>query len=134
MKLFCTTFFFLGLLLDNFHADPIGFSRFASPFPLNEISAKSGRIRPLVVFANFPEERSIVGESVPSFAQNLFLPELAGSLNHFYSEMSSGRLKLDGDVWPKRFNVSRPKESYRIPSGSYDDFVKEVIVLLDRGN
>ena len=132
MKLFCITFFFLGLLLDNFHADPIGFSRFASPFPLNEISAKSGRIRSLVVFANFPEERSIVGESVPSFAQNLFLPELAGSLNHFYSEMSSGRLKLDGDVWPKRFNVSRPKESYRIPSGSYDDFVKEVIVLLDR--
>ena len=99
---------------------------------LNEKSVKSGRLKSLVVFANFSEERALVGELAPSFSRGFFLPDLAGSLNHFYSEMSHGQLDLDGEVWPKRFTVNYPKDSYRAPAGSYVEFVREVIESLDR--
>ena len=99
---------------------------------LNEKSVKSGRLKSLAVFANFPEERILLGELAPSFSKGFFQSELAGSLNHFYSEMSHGQLDLDGEVWPKRFTVSYPKDSYSSPVRSYVEFVREVIESLDR--
>ena len=99
---------------------------------LNEKSAKSGRLKSLAVFANFSDERVLLGELAPSFSNGFFQSELVGSLNHFYSEMSHGQLDLDGEVWPKRFTASYPKDSYTSPMRSYVEFVREVIESLDR--
>ena len=60
----------------------------------------SGRMYALVVFAQFADEGS-AQDAPPSFANDLFDPDLPGSLSHFYDEMSHGQFRMEGRVLPK---------------------------------
>ena len=69
-----------------------------------------GRIFALVVFAQFADEGS-AQDVPPSFAGNLFDPNLPGSLTHFFDEMSHGQFQLEGRVLPRWYRSNGPAAS-----------------------
>jgi M6 family metalloprotease-like protein len=91
-----------------------------------------GQVQALVVFARFQDEG---GDAAPTFATDLFDPDLAGSLTHFYREMSRRQFSLDGEVLPRLYGVSRTAANYLATEGSrvgkYGNFAREVLELID---
>jgi hypothetical protein len=52
---------------------------------------REGRVHAVTIFVAFAGEQA----TVPAYAADLFRPDLSGSLSHFYTAMSFGRLTLD---------------------------------------
>ena len=64
----------------------------------------------VAIFARFNDGGGPV--VAPSWAQELFDAERPGSISHFYDEMSFGRLRLRGDVAPRRYVARDPAGAY----------------------
>ena len=95
-----------------------------------------GTCRVVAVFAKFlnedPEQTS-----PPSYAQDLFDPDLPGSFTHFYNEMSLGKLTVEGTVLPKCYTSDRPASGYPHSKENTKDctfgaFNREVLENADR--
>ncbi len=91
----------------------------------------TGELRVLTVFACFREEAAQLGRDVPGFAWRLFAEEHAGSLSHFYREMSRGQYTVGGDVHPTWIAAPRERAEYLPPRGNYGMFVRDILEELD---
>lgn len=79
-------------------------------YPPSQPLSKSG-IKALVVFAQFQDEAP-TNPYAPPYADDLFDPELPGSLSHFYRIMSFGQFQFQGTVLPRRYRSDRPATDY----------------------
>lgn len=75
----------------------------------------SGTYEALVVFARFADDPPQV---VPSWANNLFRPEVPGSVAHYYEEQSFGRLHLRGTILPQVYAATGPRSAYLAPDAA----------------
>ncbi|MBI2502549.1 MAG: immune inhibitor A [Candidatus Latescibacteria bacterium] len=109
-------------------APELGLAQEYEPLP------SRGRVRALVVFAQFAEEAGM-GDQPPDFSADLFDPDLPGSFTHFYTTMSFGQLQVEGTVLPKRYTSDRPARAYLSKvadqRGRYDWFAEEVLRQAD---
>ena len=88
----------------------------------------------VVIFAGFNDGG---GSAVaPAWAQGLFDAGRPGSISHFYDEMSAGRLRLRGEVAPKRYVGRDPAGAYlALEPGERGDFARfnrEILEQADR--
>jgi M6 family metalloprotease-like protein len=91
--------------------------------------------RVVALFARFPDEDP--QQTIPpSYAQDLFDPQLPGSFTHFYHEMSLGRFTVEGVVLPTYYTSNRPASGYHLPGGNtgsyFGTFNREVLEKADR--
>ena len=88
----------------------------------------TGTRRALVLFALFKGDPT---SPVPSWAVDIFNPDLPGSFSHFYDTMSFGRLQVRGEVAPRVYESSRPAAAYLStdPSerGQFGQFVQGIL-------
>lgn len=74
-------------------------------------------------------------DAPPSFADDLFDPDLPGSLTHFIDEMSHGQFQLEGRVLPKWYRSNSAAVSYLASEvgvgGAFGRFVREILVAAD---
>jgi M6 family metalloprotease-like protein len=100
--------------------------------PVQNVQADQN-ISALVVFAKFQGEAG--GDTAPAWANGLFDPSLQGSFSHFYNEMSRGRLRLKGQVLPRRYTSSGVASSYvaAVPGtrGDFGRFNLEILSQVD---
>lgn len=109
--------------------DPdVGFARERRTVPA------TGDLHTLMVFAQFRGEAT-AGAPEPSFAADVFDPQIPGSLTHFYDQMSFGQLRLTGTVAAGHYTSRLPSSSYRTSVdgdyGHYGRFTREVLRSLD---
>ena len=90
---------------------------------------QTGHIHALTIFAYFADERGL-GREVPSFARRIFA-EQAGSLTHFYREMSRGQFALTGEVLPRWYASRSNAAAYAGAESGYGRFAREVIQAVD---
>ena len=106
-----------------------------SPVAAKPTISPQGTSRVVAVFAGFPDEDPEL-TSPPSYAQNLFDPDLSGSFVHFYHEMSLGKLDLEGTVLPTYYASDRRASEYPLPEydnrGYFGAFTREVLENADR--
>ena len=99
-----------------------------------ESKVRQGAVHALVIYARFRDENR-GNASVPAFAGNIFTPTRAGSLTHFYLEMSRGQFTLSGEVLPRWYAAWQPAEAYLAaagePVGRFGSFVEEVLQAVD---
>ena len=99
-----------------------------------ESKVRQGAVHALVIYARFRDENR-GNASVPAFAGNIFTPTRAGSLTHFYLEMSRGQFTLSGEVLPRWYAAWQPAEAYLAAAGDqvgrYGSFVEEVLQGVD---
>ncbi len=94
----------------------------------------TGTYNTLVIFARFADEAP--GDfSKPSWADDLFSPDVEGSFTHFYNEMSAGRLRVGGQVLPKRYASRLPASAYiaRTP-GTLGQFARFNLEILEQAD
>ena len=93
-----------------------------------------GRANILVVFAKFKDEAPD-HDQIPDFANELFDPNVPGSVAHFYHTMSFGQLRIHGAALPKRYSSAQPASAYLASApdeyGSYGQFVREILQQVD---
>ncbi|RKY67014.1 MAG: hypothetical protein DRP97_07700, partial [Candidatus Latescibacterota bacterium] len=93
-----------------------------------------GTVNVLTVFAGFSDERW-EGDTAPSYAEDLFDPDLPGSFSHFYDAMSFGVLKVRGVALPKRYFSDHPSSYYQADSdtsrGKFGAFVLDILRKVD---
>ena len=87
----------------------------------------------IAIFATFADGDPAQG--MPSWAGDLFNPELPGSFSHFYDTMSFGRLRVRGEATARRYRSSHGPEHYlsadpRKP-GNYAAFSLDVLTQAD---
>ncbi|MBI2505289.1 MAG: M6 family metalloprotease domain-containing protein [Candidatus Latescibacteria bacterium] len=89
-----------------------------------------GQVRAAVIFATFAGEEAVL----PSYAAEIFRPDLPGSLSHFYRAMSFGRLSLTGEVLPRVYMASKKAPAYMEirEEERAGDFALEIIQQVDR--
>lgn len=94
----------------------------------------TGTISVLVIFAQFAEEARL-GDAPPKDAEDLLDPDRPGSLTHYYHTMSTGQLRIDGIVLPKRYTSREPAAAYLASTptqwGRYPDFAREILEQVD---
>ena len=96
-----------------------------------------GNYQALVIFARFADEAAAggddAGSAAPSFATNLFDPDLPGSLTHFYAEMSAGQLAITGQVLPRWYSSDQAGSAYVETDGRgrYEAFVRDILNKVD---
>ena len=99
-----------------------------SPMPV------SGHMYALVVFAQFADEGT-AQDVPPAFTNDLFDPDLPGSLAHFYDEMSHGQFRLEGRVLPKWYRSSSNADTYLAADigvgGDFGRFAREILAAAD---
>lgn len=110
-------------------------SQAARPTVISQNSVfASGRMYALVVFAQFADEGS-AQDAPPSFANDLFDPDLPGSLSHFYDEMSHGQFRMEGRVLPKWYRSGSNADTYLAGDvgvgGDFGRFVREILAAAD---
>lgn len=94
-----------------------------------------GSAHVLVVFAKFRDEApSETG--APTYAQDLFDPDLPGSFAHFYREMSCGQLQVTGTCLEKRY-ASLHNAGHYLSLGErlelrVGTFTREILAQTDR--
>jgi len=92
----------------------------------------AGTYEALVVFARFSDDPP---KEVPSWADDLFNPDVPGSVSHYYEDQSIGRLHLRGTVLPRVYTSSGPRASYLAQDatelGGFGRFVREVLEGVD---
>ncbi len=98
---------------------------------LQQGPATRGRVHALTVFAHFQDETDLAGAEVPTFAADLYDLQRAGSLSHFYNEMSRGQFVLSGEVLPRWYAARRASSAYVAPEGNFGDFAREIIEAVD---
>jgi len=78
----------------------------------------------VVIFARFGDENP--GQNnAPSWATGLFDPQREGSISHFYDEMSFARLRISGEVAPRRYASLGAKRDYLADdSDEFGDFAR----------
>jgi len=107
-------------------AKPIGGGR---PVPTR------GRVHVLLVHARFQDEASI-DRPPPAWSAQLFDPDHAGSLTHFYLTMSFGQLLIEGGPLARRYSSDYPAAHYvshdPAEMGSFGQFAREVLAKVDR--
>ena len=86
------------------------------------------------LFAEFRNE--LPGQNqAPSWAQGIFDAQRPGSFTHFYDTMSFGRLRVEGEVAPARYESNRTAGSYLSADpaelGRFDVFSLEVLRKAD---
>ena len=95
-------------------------------------SPVSGARSTVVLFARFADESD---NPVPSWATDLFNPDLPGSFSHYYDTMSFGALSVRGDVAPRRYAARGPISDYLATqtdtSGGYARFALEILATAD---
>ncbi len=93
-----------------------------------------GRVRALVLFGHFADEQS---DEPPTFGDQLFDPNLPGSLTHFYHEMSQGQFLLTGGAVARWYSSRNPASSYLARPGQVGlygrvgDFSREILAVAD---
>lgn len=93
----------------------------------------TGQLRALVIFARFADETG--SALAPAYAQDLFNPDLPGSLTHFFDEMSSGQFHLTGDVLSHVVTAPGPADRYLTNSSSgLGGFGQFTMDILDRAD
>jgi len=84
----------------------------------------------VTVFACFQDE--VKETSPPEFAQRLYDADLAGSLTHFYDEMSHGQFRLTGEVLPRAYVSRSNAEAYQGQGiRGFSRFVEEILAAAD---
>ena len=110
---------------DSIRAKPIGRRKIPT----------QGTCRVVALFAKFSNEDP-TQISLPSYAQDLFDPDLPGSFTHFYHEMSLGKLTIEGVVLPTYYASDRPASKYPLPEkkteGYFGTFNREVLEKADQ--
>ena len=91
-------------------------------------------VHALMIFARFRgEDPEMVW--APSFAQDVFDPNVPGSLSHFYRTMSLGRFSMEGTVLPKVYESLHPSSHYVGPDdegrSGFDRFNWEILQQVD---
>jgi len=77
--------------------------------PTRITASTTGTRRVLVLFARFKGDPA---NPVPSWATDIFNPDLPGSGSHFYDTMSFGKLQVRGEVAPRVYESSQPASAY----------------------
>ena len=95
-------------------------------------SSTTGTRRALVLFARFKGEDT----ALPSWADDIFSPDLPGSFSHFYDTMSFGKLQVRGEVAPRVYESAHPTSAY-VPDnaaapGRFGQFSQEILRQADR--
>jgi len=95
-----------------------------------------GEQHALVVFARFRGEAP-ERVDIPDFADDLFDPEMPGSLTHFYREMSGGVFELTGTCLPRWYTSRQSASAYLATEelwgykGYFGVFAREILLQLD---
>ncbi|MBI2502319.1 MAG: immune inhibitor A [Candidatus Latescibacteria bacterium] len=94
-------------------------------------TSTTGTRHALVLFARFKGEST----TVPSWAGDLFNPELPGSFSHFYDTMSFGKLKIRGEVALRVYESAQPASAYlsgnSTEQGQFGEFSLEILRQAD---
>ena len=102
--------------------------------PKGTLIEPKGQVNALVIFAQFADEAN-KGDALPSYANDLFNPDIPGSFAHFYQTMSCGQLTIHGTVMPKRYTSLSPASAYLSPTddakGHFDRFADEILAQID---
>ena len=105
-----------------------------SPAAAKPLVQSSGTLNALVVFTKFQGE-AVGDEQAPTWAADLFDPDLPGSFAHFYDEASRGRLLVRGSVASKRYSSLRPASAYVADrpgvQGRFGQFNLEILEQVD---
>ncbi|MCC7264000.1 MAG: immune inhibitor A [Candidatus Latescibacteria bacterium] len=101
--------------------------------PARMAATITGTRRALVLFARFKGDPI---SPVPSWASDLFKPNLPGSIAHFYDTMSFGVLQLRGAVGPRMYESAQPASAYlendQTPEEDFGRFSLEILRQADR--
>lgn len=103
--------------------------------PAKIAKARPSHLTALVIFTQFAHEAP-EDFLPPPYAEDLFDPDLPGSLSHFYHHMSFGQFEIAGTVLPKRY-TSFHEASYYVPSeptetqGHFGLFNQEILQQVD---
>ena len=94
----------------------------------------TGRVHALTIFARFKNEDD-GNQAAPDFASQLFDPQRAGSLTHFYQEMSQGQFELRGEALPRWYTSRGPASAYLSTEeeepGLFGGFSREILAAVD---
>jgi M6 family metalloprotease-like protein len=97
-------------------------------------SRTTGTRRALVLFARFKGEPA---DPVPTWAADIFDPDLPGSFSHFYDTMSFGKLQGRGAVAPRVYESSQEAVAYLSADptqpGRFGEFTLEILRQADHG-
>ncbi|MCC7262647.1 MAG: hypothetical protein IT369_09020 [Candidatus Latescibacteria bacterium] len=100
----------------------------AAAKPTRIAANTTGTRRALVLFARFKGDPA---NPVPSWAGDLFNPDLPGSIAHFYDTMSFGKLQLRGAVGPRVYESTQPASAYlendQTPEEDFGRFSLEIL-------
>ena len=108
-----------------------------APGPLAKLAqGETTHLTALAIFAKF------AGEApddllAPAYANDLFDPDLFGSLSHFYHTMSCGQFEMAGSVLPRRY-ASAHEGAWYVPvesaggRGNFGEFNREILDQADR--
>jgi M6 family metalloprotease-like protein len=103
----------------------------AKPARLN--ATTTGTRQGLVLFARFKDDPA---NPVPTWAADLFDPDLPGSIAHFYHTMSFGKFHLRGEVAPRVYESSQPASAYlendQTPEVDFGRFSLELLRQADQ--
>ncbi len=103
--------------------------------PKGTLIQPTGQVNALAIFAQFADEAE-KGDALPTYAQDLFDPEIPGSFAHYYRTMSFGQLAIHGTILPKRYTSLSPAAAYLAPTqdikGNFDRFVDEILAQVDQ--
>jgi M6 family metalloprotease-like protein len=101
-----------------------------------QVPPVSGGLHALTLYARFADEDD--GSSAPpAHAAELFADGRPGSLTHYFDEMSGGRYRLTGTVWPRIVTAPWPASDYLRDPGSsrtqgrFRDFVRHILDDVD---
>ena len=89
----------------------------------------------LVIFAKFAGEAP-EDTLAPAHADDLFDPDLFGSLSHFYHTMSCGQFEITGSVLPVRYTSAHEGAYYVVvdsaaTTGNFGQFNREILQQAD---
>ena len=92
--------------------------------------------RVLAIFATFKGEVP-EGTSVPSYAQDLFNPDIPGSFSHFFHTMSGGKWEIEGVALDRLYVSDKPSSAYLTQDpftreGGYGTFNEEILRKVDQ--
>ena len=84
-------------------------------------------MRAVAVFARFQDEAG--PSQAPSWAGDLFDPDLPGSLSHFFREMSRGQFLLEGEALGRVYTSAGPASAYlgQGEGGVFGNFTREIL-------
>ncbi|NKB71012.1 MAG: hypothetical protein GKR89_28415 [Candidatus Latescibacteria bacterium] len=102
--------------------------------PKGTLVESKGQINALVIFAQFADEAD-KGQGLPSYANDLFNPDIPNSFAHYYQAMSFGQLTVNATILPRRYTSAQSAAAYLAPTndtkGRYSNFVEDILAQVD---